>query len=393
MPDRRHSSSIRRNLLLFKISSFFDWWPVGAVMIIYFESITQSYATASLVFSVYMLTQALSEIPVGIISDRWSRKKTMLACGVFSISFALCLVIAGSMQSTALLFAGALCWGLAEAFGTGTDEALMYETMKDLKKRGKYDVVFSGVRAWGYAGAAASTIAAVPLYYFFGLGSLAIASIVPAAAQFITYLFYTEPKSYRPSGANSLKHIIAALKNFKRDKIRALAAAQTMNYSWNETQYRINSAYYGLFMPTWAVNIVVFVYHMLTSFGFYIAIRLRRIGLLKMALASNVFKSITTAAGLVLNNSASPFVLTSAALGTGGEHSAESALLQREFSDHQRATMRSIVAIFGGVLSALAFWFFGLLADVYSVYAALVGLLVYKVIISLYYWWLMRKYR
>lgn len=386
---------VRRNLALFKWNNFFAYmWPMSAIAIIYFERITGSYAMASLIFSIYVLTQSIAELPTGMISDKWSRRKTMLASSIFLILSGIGFALAGNLNSPALLFIGAIAWGIGAAFSSGTDEALMYETCKDLRISNKYDMVFSSAKIWRYLGAAVATIIAVPILYFLNMNVLAWISLIPAFGQLIVSCYFIEPENYKRATVNTLKHFIESLKKFSDNKmLRKITLIQVMNESWGETQYRLSSLYYNLFVPLWAIDIIVFIYRICSSIGFYIAIFLRKIGLLKMAFISTLFKILTIGLGLLFNNIISPFIMSVSSLTTGGEHSAESALLQKEFSDSQRATMRSIVAIFGGIMTAIGFYVFGLLADIYSIYTSLAILLGYKAIISTYYWYLMKKYK
>lgn len=384
---------IRRNIRLFKLNNFFIYmWPLSAVAIIYFDQITGSYASASLIFSTYILTQSLTELPTSLISDKWSRKKTLIMSGIFLILSGVCFAVAGNIHNISLLFIGATFWGIGDAFNSGTDEALIFETMKDLRKTEKYDIIFSTTKIYRWLGAALSTVIAVPVIYFLNLNILAWVSILPAVCQLVICFFFVEPSNYEPSSSSTLKHFMEALKQFKENKkLQKITIAQIMNYSWGETQYRLNSIYYNLFIPLWAVDIVVFIYRICSSIGFYFAIFMRKIGLFKMAFVSSTFKCITIFLGLLINNVLSPFIISASSLATGGEHSAESALLQKEFSDTQRATMRSIVAIFGGLLTTVSFYIFGLIADMYSIYTALSVLLCYKITISIYYWVLMKQ--
>ena len=161
---------IRRNILLFKLSNFFAYmWPLTAVAIIYFEQITNSSILSTLAFSTYVIFQSFSEIPSGIISDKWSRKKTLLVSVVLSIFSGFCFAMAGSFKIPALLFIGAIFWGIADSFLSGTDEALIYETMQDLRKKHKYDIIFSGIRIFRYLGSASAVIIAFFVSYFFDL--------------------------------------------------------------------------------------------------------------------------------------------------------------------------------------------------------------------------------
>ena len=82
---------IKRNILLFKLASFFDgFWPLSPLVVIYFEQITNSYATAMGIFSIANILQSIMEIPTGIISDRLGRKKTLCVSSLF---FVICFIL------------------------------------------------------------------------------------------------------------------------------------------------------------------------------------------------------------------------------------------------------------------------------------------------------------
>jgi len=70
---------IRRNLILFKLTQFLSGlWFLASLAIVYFETITKSYALAMAVFAVVSLSTTLLEIPAGLISDKIGRRKTLL---------------------------------------------------------------------------------------------------------------------------------------------------------------------------------------------------------------------------------------------------------------------------------------------------------------------------
>jgi len=306
----------------------------------------------------------------------------------------LCFAMAGVISSTPLLFAGAAIWGLAGAFETGTEEGLIYETMADLDRKDEYDIAYASTRAWRYIGALAAGFIAIPVIYFFDMLMLAWISIIPAVAQTVVSFMFVEPKSYRRSERRAFPHLLEALLAFVRNrKARRIALAHSMNFSWGEVQYRINTIFFAVFVPIWAVDLVYSIYRICSSAGFKVAMRLRGLGFFKMALVGHVYKISTVGVALVFNNIISPFIFAISSLGTGPEHTAESALMQEEFTDEQRATMRSIIAIFAGVLSAGVFAFSGWLAEAYSARTSLGVLVLYKAVIAAYFFYLMRKYR
>ncbi|MCL2439126.1 MAG: hypothetical protein FWD15_01285 [Alphaproteobacteria bacterium] len=387
--------SVRRNIAIFKaMNAFMFFWPLSAVAIIYFESITGSWATAALIFSLSNITQAAFAIPAGIISDVWSRKKVVLTANTFKIMTGLTFSFAGYIENATLLFIGAVLWGINTSLNQSTEEAFIHETMADLKKKNKYDIVYSSIKIWRYVGSTVSTLTAAAVIYFWSLNTLAWISVIPGVFQFAVSCFLVEPKSYRPRKNASLGHFMAAVGNFmKNRRARKIALAGTMDTSWGETQYRLNSVYYALFVPLWAVDFIVFIARAFAGISFYIAIHLRKIGLFQMALVSNLWKFIMVGLGLLLNNIASPFIMAASSLGTGPQTSAVSALMQKEFSDSERAAMRAVVNMFGSLMLATSFWIFGLVADLYSAHIALLGLLAYKGLITVYYWRLMRSYK
>lgn len=120
---------IRRNILIFKLNYFFLMcWPLSALAIVYFESITQSYALALGIFSIATITQSLSEIPTGIISDRVGRRVSMIISAFLILLSFLIFAVAGNYQSSFLLVIGGLLWGISDSFMSGTDEALIIST-------------------------------------------------------------------------------------------------------------------------------------------------------------------------------------------------------------------------------------------------------------------------
>jgi len=179
----------------------------------------------------------------------------------------------------------------------------------------------------------------------------------------------------------------------KNRNARKIAIAHTMDASWGQTQYRLNGIFFNLFVPLWAIDLFALLHRLASAASFYMAIYLRKMGLLRMAIVSHVFQLLTLGLGIICNSILSPFIMSISALSMGGRQSADSALMQREFSDSERATMRSIVNILGGVLIAAAAYLFGMMADVYSIYHAMLGLLAYKFILTLYYWYLMRTWK
>ena len=57
---------IHRNIILFKLTQFLGGlWFLSSLAVVYFETITQSYALAMAVFAISSLSTTVMEIPAG----------------------------------------------------------------------------------------------------------------------------------------------------------------------------------------------------------------------------------------------------------------------------------------------------------------------------------------
>ena len=85
---------LRHNLPLIMLEGFFGsfrlFYPVG---ILVYQSLTGSFAMAMSIFAVASLALAFFEIPTGIISDKWGRKKTFIMGALSEFLAIICYTI------------------------------------------------------------------------------------------------------------------------------------------------------------------------------------------------------------------------------------------------------------------------------------------------------------
>ena len=181
------SSAIQRNIKLFKIDAFLGGsWPLWALAIVYFEQITHSYALAMLVWSITNLAQTFTEVPTGIFSDRIGRRKTLILAAYSVLTAIFLWALAGQLECIWFLFIGAIFWGLHDSLISGTLDALMYETMEELKQKENFSLFYAQTNFWSQFGMAVSTLSAAFITYFFSLQVLAWVSFFTMIGQLIT---------------------------------------------------------------------------------------------------------------------------------------------------------------------------------------------------------------
>ena len=333
---------IRRNLLLFKLDNFLGGlWPLSALSIVYFEQITASYALAMAVFSLSSLVTTFMEIPVGIFSDKVGRRKTLICSPILVFLTFLFWALAGQFSCIEFLFLGAFFWGTSAAIASGTADALVYETMEELKKQGDFNVQYAKNGGWNQVGLALSAISAGVVTYFFSLQVLAWVSLFPSLIHIIVVYFFVEPKRNRvDQRVTSFKHFLISFRRLKRNK--------------------------RLRFSDWLINMARFLKQICGIIGFFVVPYIRKIGMIKLfffSMFGNVFVRVL---GVVLSTVLTPFIMSMVNLFYGIGRTANADIMQKEFSPHQRATMQSIISFLSGILLAIVMVVFGFIGDVFG---------------------------
>ena len=386
---------IRRNILLFKLYYLFSAvWPLAALAIVFFQKITGSYAFALGVFSIVNIVQSVAEVPTGVISDKIGRRKTMFLSSALTALAYIIFALAGTFAYKYLLILGAVIWAVADAFASGTDDALMYETMEELNKADEYDIIYARSKTFDQIGMGMGALIAAVVTYFYSLATLAWVSVAFSVIPIIVCLHFVEPKIHNGEDCTSMKHFIIAIKAFLQNKkLRMLSTIQMLSRGISFAGHRFEGAYFNMLIPTWAVNVARIIKQTCGAISFYIAPYFRKFGFYRILVASTIGMTIIKSTAVVLNNFATPFIQSCVNIFWGTTSTAESALLQKELSPKQRATMGSIVSLLGGILSAVIYVLVGVVADMTSVWFAVVALIASNLFISAGYYWMLKKYK
>jgi MFS family permease len=140
---------MHRNIALypwFKFVQQLIFWQ--ATWYLYFES-HLSAAEAILLYVVADLATTVLEVPSGYMSDRLGRRKTLLAAAIAYV-FATALLVVGE-GFTQFALANVLL-GAAWAFASGTDSALLFESLKAEDRASEVEAM--ELKAWRFSFAA-----------------------------------------------------------------------------------------------------------------------------------------------------------------------------------------------------------------------------------------------
>ncbi len=355
---------------------------------IYFAQITGSYTLAMAVFSVQWIVSALADIPTGVLSDKMGRKFTIVlasACSTIGIA-----IWAFSTHSAGL-FLGSIFCGLSECLFNGNNNALLYESLKSSGQEGRFPHYQGRTSSMFQLALGLSAICASFLTGH-GLRFLFILGIIPQALSIIAGLFFKEPRVHVPAPQKSLRHLKdACVKIYGNTHLLLLVIAQALGYA-DEAKFQFQTIFVNTLWPTWTLGIYRAMSNGLSFLGFWVSGRIiDRFKETYVLAVQQAYQLVSQTLGLALSNVMSPLLFMSGSVFFGPGIVARDHLLQKEFTDEQRATMGSVASLAGSIVYAAAAFCIGIIADHFGLIAGVgFGVAVSAISLPLYVW-LFRK--
>lgn len=371
---------IHKNIKIITWLNFFtDLRFFAPVLILYYQRVTGSYTLALSIFSVVFISAALFEIPTGIFSDKIGRKKTVLLGTVCCTLGLLLYAVGGSYW---MLVLGAILEGLSRSFYSGNNDALLHETLQESGQEHEYHTFLGKTSSmFQIAAAIAAIIGGILASVSFGF--VMWISVVPQMLCFLSALLLSEPKVHLKESSNIYEHLKLAIKQLKQNgKLRLLTLANIVNFGVGNAGFEFQAAFYALLWPTWALGIARTVANASGAIGYYFSGKLiDKFGEAKILIAETTIVPIVKIISAVFPTPISPAVMAAGSLLYGAQSVASNSLLQKDFSNEQRATMGSVVSLGGNLFFALSAFVIGMVADRWGVVAAII--LVQIILLSL----------
>ncbi|MBI5621223.1 MFS transporter [Candidatus Gottesmanbacteria bacterium] len=362
---------IAKNIKLLSLLNFCtDFVFFAPVAILYFAQVTGSYALGMSIFSLAYVSSAIIEVPTGIVSDLVGRKKTTILGAASSV---LCVTLYAIGGSYWWLAAGALLQGLSRAFYSGNNDALLHDTLREIGKENEYHTYLGKTSSmFQIALAAASLMGGFMASQSYSL--VMWASVIPQIGALVIAIKLVEPSINSRSNTNMFAHIREALGEFKKNyRLRLLTLASSMRFGLGESGYFLRSAFISTLWPLWAIGVASALSNVGAAWSYFYGGRLidkfRPLRVLNIEIISNRIVNLTA---LFFPTVVSPILMNSTSLFFGAGSVAMNSLLQKEFTQAQRATMSSLNAFAGGIVFGIASIILGVLADRFDARTALI---------------------
>lgn len=320
------------------------FWPIA---IIYFSKVSGSFTLGASILGIIMLASTVFELPTGVLSDMVGRKYTIVL-GTWARVFAFLFYAIGF--SYWFLVIGAIFEGLSRAFYSGNNDAFLYDTLSDENMEGEFHeyqgkVSYTEQLAMGISAILGGIIANFSFPFVMWL------SVLPQIGMLLISYKFINPKPRKVLDTNIYSHVKEAFTLFiKNKKLRLLSLGSIWGFSVSELGWGFKSAFIATVWPVWAIGIPSTISSFGASLSFFFSGKLiKKFKEINILLFDSIFGKAVSLIAYGYPTVLSPLLGTPSSLLFGVSSVAENNLMQKEFSDHQRATMASLNSFAGSL--------------------------------------------
>jgi hypothetical protein len=189
-----------------------------------------------------------------------------------------------------------------------------------------------------------------------------------------------------------LKRGFAAFKN--NANLRLLTISSILDYGFGETSYQFQAAFYNTILPIWAVGIAKTLSNIGAAIGFrFSGWVINKLGAINTLFYGEIYGKCVAFFSLIVITKLSPFLMSTSSIFFGTGSIAEASLMQKEFSDQQRATMSSLNSFAGSLFFGILVYLIGFLADKFDPRNALLLLQIGSLSVLYILWRLFKQNR
>lgn len=317
-----------------------------------------------------MLSSAVFEIPTGILSDKIGRKQTVVLGSWARVLGFVCYAVGLSYW---WLVIGAILEGISRSFYSGNNDALLYDTLADAGRESEFKEHLGKTSSHEFTAIAISAVIGgfIAQKSFGWVMWLAVVSQVLLLV--VSYLFI-EPRVRKSKTTNVFAHLKEAFGLFVTNKkLRLLSLASMLEFSISDLAYQFRGAFFATVWPIWAIGFASIISNVCASISFYFSGKiLTRVKAETMTVFRSLFDKVISLISLIFPTIASPALMSSTSLFYGVGLVAENHLKQKEFTDHQRATLGSLISFGRSIGLALMTLVLGSAADTLGPRVALI---------------------
>lgn len=359
--------SYSSNIPKLYLASFFEaTWFAGSVWILFLISSGYNLEQISLIVGVLFVTQFIFEIPSSIWADRFSRKNILIIGMTFWLISIVFFILGNSFIH--FIFASIFA-GLSSAFASGTESAIVYDTLQNLNREKEYDKVKSKMQGIFFIGRGVAVIVGVLAYTYNHKLPFLLSVFAVLIAIFLLFLL-KEPKYHKSSGT----HFDQIKEGFKFLLVNEKVWLIVLVFSLMSATVEMLFNYYQLVLNLAGLPVIYFIYVYL---GVNIASLIGSMTYTKLAskLSNNKILVFYLSAAIIVSLGFAngslililPLILLlSFCLGSYGIYM--TSLINEVVPSSHRATTMSLQSLIGMIMMSVLIIIIGRIANNYSIF-------------------------
>jgi MFS family permease len=172
------------------VTFFATLYFIAPILVLFYQENLLSYTQIFMLQSWFTFLIVVLEVPSGALADLFKRRTVL----IFSL---LCYVLGFGIYSLSYSFLGFLIaetlWATSSAFRSGTGEAFIYDSLKELNREDEAKQTYANLQAISLISVAISSLVGAFFANFFGLRSVFFLSLCAALVAWFLQLSYKEP--------------------------------------------------------------------------------------------------------------------------------------------------------------------------------------------------------
>lgn len=211
---------LKRNLSLLKWLSIDATFFASAVIIAFeLHIVGLSLAQVLLGEAIFAFTILMIDVPTSVFSDLMRRKTALILAEVFFLIGVGSLAFA---QNFSWIIVSQIAWGLGYATHSGTDSALLYDTLQSLKNEANYKKIFGRIQSFSLIAIAIGQV----LSGFIGAwnlrASVILCLMIPITKLCILLFLEEPPRTAHPHAHAPGTHLLHTIRWFLTQRILVL---------------------------------------------------------------------------------------------------------------------------------------------------------------------------
>jgi MFS family permease len=187
-----------------------------------------SYTQVMILQSFYVIVVLLMEIPTGAIADHFGRKTSLALAG---ISSSIATLVYSSVPNFYIFLVGEFFWALGFALLSGCDEAMLYDSLKEIDLEAKSKTIFGRLKSFEMTAIMIAAPIGSLIASRIGLRYAMMFVFFPFFSAFLVALTFKEPhiKSEKEEKGKYVDILKSGIKYFREHNILKILAFERIS--------------------------------------------------------------------------------------------------------------------------------------------------------------------